>query len=101
MSAPDIHDIAAIIWPTICKASEFGGPPNGAAHPSYTRYGNSDAETESRNCALKVQALIDEAVAREREACAQIVQSLAHPDNTMYSYGAAHVAATIRARGQG
>ncbi len=49
----------------------------------------------------KVQALIAASVARERESCAQIVQAMAHQDNTMNSYGAAHVAAAIRARGNG
>jgi len=76
MSTPDIHDIAAALWPTICKASDFGKPPHGAAHPSYTRYGNSDAETEARTCALTMQTLIAEAVAREREAQAAEIARL-------------------------
>ena len=58
MSGPDIHDVAALVWPAIKAGSEFGKPPCGAAYPSYTRYGNSFAEIEARRVAMHIIAVM-------------------------------------------
>ena len=65
----DVHTVASEVYKGIAWGSQATPPPHGAAYPSYTRYGNSDAETEARAIAGRILAALEPAPDRgERQA---------------------------------
>ena len=57
----DTHTVASEAFKAIVWGSQQPPPPHGAAYPSYTRYGNSDAETEARATAARILSALDPA----------------------------------------
>ena len=57
----DTHTVASEAFKAIVWGSQQPPPPHGAAYPSYTRYGNSDAETEARATAARILAALEPA----------------------------------------
>ena len=57
----DTHTVASEVFKAIVWGAQSSPPPYGAAYPSYTRSGNSDAETEARVIAARILAALEPA----------------------------------------